>query len=103
LWVLDLQSQVTRFDEYGGYLIQIKAETSGTPKGLAVTANTVWIGSDSLLWAYNRDERTAVKYERQTLQLSSDATLIDLAFRGGLLWLLDSKGAIHRYKVSMGQ
>jgi tripartite motif-containing protein 2/3/tripartite motif-containing protein 71 len=103
LWVLDLQSQVTRFDEYGGYIRQIRAETAGIPRGLAVTENTVWVGSDSLLWAYNREERTAVQYKTETLQLSADATLIDLAFRGGLLWLLDSKGAIHQYQVSMVQ
>ncbi|MBU1880597.1 NHL repeat-containing protein [bacterium] len=100
LWALDQEGQVTRFDEFGGYLRQLEAVTAGNPTGLAISNQYVWVSSDSNLWQFDRDLREITNFTREQLNLSTDVTLIDLAYRKENLWILDSKGSIHRYKLS---
>ncbi len=103
LWVLDATARVTRFDEYGGFLMQLQAQTSGAPNGLAVSAERVWVASDSLLWAFDRGEKETVVFTPAQLSLADDAVLVDLALRRGQLWILVASGAIHRFHLTTAQ
>jgi hypothetical protein len=103
LWVLDATSRVTRFDEYGGFLMQLEVQTSGAPSGLAVSGDRVWVASDSLLWAFDRTEKKSLIFTPEQLSLPKDAVLVDLALRRDNLWLLVASGAIHRFQLSTPQ
>jgi hypothetical protein len=99
LWVLDIQGFITRFDEFGSYLTQLRSESTGVPTGLAVSKSAIWVCSDSLLWSFDRKARQKATYSLAELSTNRGATLVDLAFRGDNLWILDSKGAIHRFEI----
>ncbi len=99
LWVLDQAGHVIRFDEYGGYILQLQSEYSGMPTGLAISEDAVWVCSDSLIWCYDRNERQSAEYNPNQLSIEAGTTPVDIAFRNQQLWILGSDGAIYRYKI----
>ncbi len=99
LWVLDQRGQVVHYDEFGGYLGELTAEHSGNPMGLAVSERLICVCSDSLLWVYDRAPRQIETFSVESLSLSGQVTLVDLAFRKERLWILDSSGTIHRFQL----
>lgn len=101
LWVLDQRGHVVHFDEYGGYLGEMITETSGNPTGLAVSVGAIFVSSDSLLWVYDRTARQLETFSLQQLSLSAGVTLVDLASRKKQIWLLDARGAIHRFQLDI--
>lgn len=101
LWALDAGARVTHFDEYGGYLQQLTAAVAGAPQGLAVSADQIWVCSDSLLWVFERNARKTTSLLPQELDLPETRTFIDLAIRENQLYLLDASGRIHRFQVTM--
>jgi len=100
LWVLDEIGQVTRFDEFGGLLRQLKLKDAVMPSGLAVSDRFVWVSFNSTLWQYDRDLRETSLTDCTELALSPGTKLVDLASHNDFLWILDATGAIHRYKIT---
>lgn len=99
LWVLDMLGQVIRFDEYGGFILNLQADAAGQPNGLAVSRSFIYVCSDSLLWIYDRISRQTTSFQPVQLGISANSNLVDLAFGRENLWLLTSNGTIHRFKV----
>lgn len=100
IWVLDGRGHVVHFDEFGGYVEEVYAALSGHPSGLALSAQVLWVCSDSLLWIWDRAGRSTRSFLPSQIGLADSLLLVDLACRNDQLWLLDSGGSIHRYHIS---
>jgi hypothetical protein len=99
LWVLDGRGRAVHFDEFGGYLEELHSGLTGSTHGLAVSPEAVWVCSDSILWIWDRTDRTTQTFSSVDIGLSDSVAMVDLAWRGESLWLLDSSGAIHSFLI----
>lgn len=99
LWVLDSRGHAVHFDEFGGYVEELHSELTGKLQGLAVSPEAVWVCADTTVWAWDRAERSSHLFTSSQLGVSDSVTMVDLAYRDGYLWVLDSRGAIHRFQV----
>jgi hypothetical protein len=99
IWVLDSRGHAVHFDEFGGYLEEVHAALSGHAQGLAISSEAVWVCSDSSLWVWDREGRQTHGFSPTELGLQDSALLVDLAYRAGQLWILDSYGALHSFQI----
>lgn len=99
IWVLDALGHVVHFDEYGGYVEDIPALLAGDPTGLAASAKIIWVGSDSCLWAWDPGNRLIFNFNPAEIGIFDPAPWVDIFGRGDLLWILDARGRIYRYRI----
>lgn len=99
LWVLDQLGQVVYFDEFGGFIEERQAVLAGRALGLAVSAEALWVCSDSLLWVWDRTERQSLCYTATQLGLPEFTLFADLAYRSPQLWVLEGKGRIYAFRI----
>ncbi|MFH1862088.1 MAG: NHL repeat-containing protein [bacterium] len=99
IWVLDARGKVSHFDEYGGYLESLMAQLRGSPTGLAVSANYLWVTSDSLIWVVDRKGRTVRVFDPQMICDPPASAIVDAAFWKDTLWLLDKRGWLYSFTV----
>jgi tripartite motif-containing protein 71 len=98
LWVLDSRGHAVHFDEFGGYVEEVHAVLSGHAQGLAISAEAVWVCSDSSLWTWDRESRQPQIFSSADLGIPDTVSLVDLAIRAGQLWIMDSSGALYHFQ-----
>lgn len=103
IWILDGRGHVVHFDEFGGYVEEVRAKFPGHPSGLAVSQTALWVCSDSALWVWDRSTRATRILAPAEIGLPDSLGLTDLSCRAGQLWLLTSGGSIFRFQIRSRQ
>lgn len=101
IWVLDGRGHVVHFDEYGGYVEDLPALIADESTGLAVGGRTIWVCSDSCLWAWDRGNRLIINFNPVEIGIFDPAPWVDIFGSGDQLWILDDRGRIYQYRVSL--